>query len=297
MMEDKTEGTERKEGAYGFVANVREEPGDVIMRLDWLENLLKLSYSITAKRLIISGVVFALPAISMIFLLASNPTRARFLFLPIILLVVVLAGWVILYMFIDPTSGSLISGCLRMKNFIVRYYKTRFGFLSKPRNTKIEKVNSDGIIEFTNGDVGKLYILDGKTSPTAYPDEILAQQAIDTKFHNARNRTTTQITITSSQKQNAEPQRKTYAKEIAMNKHSKSIRDYIELQDTYVSQGIEGRKNQIVQHLLIRDPSMSGLEQHKARLESAARRGMFHSLVGCSKKETEKILKDIFWMR
>lgn len=288
---------EKNSKGYGFRANLREEPSSVTIRIGWLENIIKTSYSITAKRSLIGAILVALPSLFAWFYLTADTTRAKFLTVAILILISAVVVWVLLYMFIDPSSGSLLSGSIKMLKFINNYIKVETGRKNKLRNVGYDAIHRDGLIEFVNGDVGKLYFMDGKTSATAYPEEIQAQEKLAIRYHDARNRTTMEAKITSSQKQNAERQRANFAKEKAMNRGNKAIQDIVDLQDLFVKNAVEGKKSQIVQYLLIRDSSQIELDKHITRLKNFSNRGMYYSLVGCNERETTDILKGILWLK
>lgn len=290
-------GNEKQSKGYGFKANLREEPSSVIVRIEWLENIIKTSYSITAKRSLIGAVLVALPSLFAWFYLTADPTRAKFLTIAVLILISAVIVWVLLYMFIDPSSGSLLSGNIKMLKFINNYVQVIIGRKKKLRNGGIKAIHRDGRIEFVNNDVGKLFFMDGKTSATAYPEEIQAQENLTIKYHNARNRTTMELKITSSQKQNAERQRANFSKEKAMNRGNKPVQDIVDLQDLFVKNAVEGKRTQNVQYLLVRDSSQVELDKHIARLRNFNNRGMYYSLVGCNGRETYDILKGILWLK
>ncbi|XIL13568.1 hypothetical protein N8C49_00175 (plasmid) [Enterococcus faecium] len=74
------------------------------------------------------------------------------------------------------------------------------------RGTEILKVRQDGTIMYRDGSVALMFNLDGATSLTAFPEEIIAQEGKSIQYQNARDRSLAEIKITSSQPQNTERQ-------------------------------------------------------------------------------------------
>ena len=289
--DEKIEVTE----TYGFKANIRQRINDVVIRVEALEKM-NIPYSITIARLLIFGFVALVILAGVFIYLTSNPQKATYVWLPIIMIAVAAIGVTAQYSLVNPSYGSLLDGSIALLIQIIRRIGVRVGRLFKPNYSGIKTVSEQGVIVFSNGDYGRIFHVDGTTSATAYPSEILQQERQATSYHDGRLRTTTEVHITSSQKQNTEQQLKSLEK--LMRKTTDPAKLSVLSQDHfYLSEKVDGVKPTIVQYLLLRDPSEKNLDDSIERLSRFAANGYYYSLRPLNKEESEEILGEILALK
>ncbi|HDY5395641.1 TPA: hypothetical protein RPI64_002713, partial [Staphylococcus aureus] len=150
----------------------------------------------------------------------------------------------------------------------------------------------DGLIRYSSGNVGRLAMLDGRTSKTAFPTEILIQEGIAARYHTSRNRDVTETIITSSQKQSTELQLENMRALIETNEDG-AIKELIGLQREYTDKKIEGQATTFVQYLLMIAPDERSLEEGIENLSNSVEEGMYYNVQFLNKQDTDKVLSDI----
>lgn len=281
---------------YGFKANLRQKLMDLVRRIEFLEKI-GIPYSITVRSMLIFAFTFAILFVVGFFTLSGNFTRAKFIAIPLILLLLLILGIVAQMCLIMPSQGSLFNNGMTFLNQIFKRIMVATGRMHVPRRTFIHDIREDGVILFTNGDFGVLYELDGMTSATAYPSEIRKQENTAMDYHNGRKVTTAEIHITSSQKQNTERQIKNL--EINMNStRDPSIHAILELDRRYLKGHVNGVKSTVVQYILFRNPDENELEESLERFEYfESSRDMYYSVRRMDKSESEELLGDIYALK
>lgn len=288
-MEEKLEDVEV--GQYGFRVNLHEKPSDVIIRIGWLEKL-GLNYAISGKKMIIGS--FSLAGFILVLGLYAftNMTRLKYIFIPTVAFSV---GFLIIlaqFIFINPSSGSLFKSSKKMLNLLISNQKIKNGKKVNLNDLGIY-VKPKGRLEYANGDFGRMFLVDGTTSSTAYPDEVKAQEDIAKRYHTGRDRTTTETKITSSQRQNTEKQLANIDKQIRKNRKNEGIFELASQQRNFINHSINGVKTTTVQYMIVRNKSENDLLEHIDRLNRMTNQGLYYNLKQLSSKEAEKVLSDI----
>lgn len=280
---------------YGIKANLRQTTSNIIYPIELLRKL-GIFLAITIKRLIVSILlVFTVIAVACIVLFTSQ-IRLMFLWLPVLILTIACLMFLGQYAFINPSFGSFLS---IGKSIAVQQKESkavRKGKLQRDRAKPVVKVEEDGLIMFENGDVGRILIVDGSTSLVAFPSEIREQELRAIRYHNSRERTTTEVEITSSQRQNAEKQINNIKSMIRSNTNP-AIISMLQQDGNFLESKVNGKKSTIVQYKLMRDKTMKGLElslEHIYRFEAE---GYYYSVIELGQKETEEIIKDLYYLR
>ncbi|HCI0376089.1 TPA: hypothetical protein NOC22_002149 [Enterococcus faecium] len=282
---------------YGFKHNLHQKPSETIVRVEWLEKHVNSTYSVTAKRLIVSAIVVAVVVLGSIVYLVSDTIKLKFIFVPTLLMII---GFLILisqYMFIDPSSGSLISGSIRLFKSVVNSARVSMGKKKPFRGTEILKVKQDGTIVYRDGSVALMFNLDGATSLTAFPEEVMAQESKSIQYQNTRDRSLAEIKITSSQPQNTERQTRNMKIQKRNARSNKAVFDIIDQQERFVSEYIDGVKTTVIQYLILKSQSKMVLDEGVERLENCTSRGLYYSVTQLSAKQTKEILSDIYALK
>lgn len=280
---------------YGIKANLRQSTSSIIYPIELLRKL-GIFLAITIKRLVISVLlVFGVLAVASLILFTS-PIRLSFLWLPVLIIVLATLMFLGQYAFINPSYGSFLSIGKSIEEQQKESKAVMKGKLQRDRDKPVVEVEEDGLIRFKNGDVGKLLVIDGSTSLVAFPSEIREQELRAIRYHNSRERTTTEIEITSSQKQNAEKQISNIKSMIRSNTNP-AIISMLQQDGHFLESKVNGKKSTIVQYKLMRDKTLKGLElslEHIYRFEAE---GYYYSVIELGQKETEEIIKDLYYLK
>lgn len=280
---------------HGFKANIRQRMNDSIIRNQFLEKR-NIPFSITLQRLLIFMFVVAGIGVIAFFYLTNDMTRAKFVWLGVTCISVGLVGITALYSLVNPSNGSLLSSAEVLFSQQVRRYMIAKGRISKPRKSNLHNVRKDGVIEMWNGEYAKMFRLDGSTSATAYPSEIFQQELRARSYHDGRPKTTTEVHITSSQKQNTGVQLKNMDRLIRRTTDPAKLW-VMQLDYNYMKEHVNGVKPSIVQYLILRDPSEKQLNDSVERLKTFVNRGYYYSMEELDKYEIEEQLSEIFALR
>ena len=285
---------------YGFKQNLRIRAIDYEVRLDILDDILKGRYKVTNKRLLIGGFAIALVVLAGAVFLVSNSLRTRYIWLPVSVGVFSALVLAMLYMFVDPsTEQSLIYTATVMLNQQISMWATRKGKIKRVREIGLADTDETGMLYFDNGDIGQIFLVDGSTSTTAYPEEVRAQERIAQEYHNGRKgkANVTEIKITSLQRQNTDAQQRHARKLARMNRHTQGVREICEMHHKLLADHIDGKKTTVIQYLIIRSYDEESHFQHIERLRQYVSRGLYYKLTPLDGNEADRVLADIFSMR
>ncbi|WP_215392858.1 hypothetical protein [Staphylococcus aureus] len=230
--------------------------------------------------------------IGTIFFLLIDMRRAIYIGIPLILMVISLLILIGLYAFLFPSFGSLLEISVNLINHLITSRQVRKGKKARSKKTGFKRTRKDGLIRYSSGNVGRLAMLDGRTSKTAFPTEILIQEGIAARYHTSRNRNVTETIITSSQKQSTELQLENMRALIETNDDD-AIKDLINLQKEYTDKKIEGQATTFVQYLLMIAPDEQSLEEGIENLSNSVEEGMYYNVQFLNKQDTDKVLSDI----
>lgn len=281
---------------YGFKANLRQKFLDIVRRNEWLEKI-NIPYAITIKGLIILMLTLGTVILSVSIPIINDFTRAKYIAPGLIGLGASVFMLVLLTCLLMPSYGSLFKSGY---SFIRQFFKRSLillGLKKPERKTKIHKVRNDGVILYTNGDFGKLYRVDGRTSATAYPSEILEQQEITRKYHKGRTPLTPEFHITSSQRQNTDKQLSNL-ETLANSTSDRAKYDLINLEYTYLSTSVNGVKQVFENHIILRAKTDQKLRELMQRFEGfGENQGMYYAIEPYDKSQTKDFLSDFFELR
>lgn len=281
---------------YGFKANLRQKFWDIVRRNEWLEKV-NIPYAITIRGLVILMITFGAVIVGMILPITNDFTRAKYIAPGLIGLGVCMMMIALLCCLTMPSYGSLFMSGFTFIRQIVKRALILTGVIKPDRRTKIHDVRNDGVILYTNGDFGKLYRVDGRTSATAYPSEILEQQDITRKYHKGRTAMTPEFHITSSQRQNTEKQLRNL-ETLANATQDKAKYDLINLEYAYLSTKVNGVKQVFENHIILRARSDQKLRELIQRFESfGENQGMYYAIEPYDKHKTKEFLSDFFELR
>lgn len=280
---------------YGFKTNLRQKKYEVELRIDKVEKF-NIPYSIIPSKLIIGFIFIVIIILVTVFFLGMNLKRAVYLGVPVIITDVGIIILTLLYMFVFPSFGNLLNISVNLFSHMNNSRKVKNGKKPRSKSTGFAPTRKDGLIRYAIGDVGRIFLLDGKTSKTAYDNEILQQENVSATYHNSRERETTEIIITSSQKQDTDRQSESLRALEVTNEYS-AVKDAIKQQYRYVEDKIEGEKTTFIQYLLMISPTEEILNESIETLLQSTDEGLYYSVKALDKKETNGLLEDIKGLR
>ncbi|OEL08238.1 hypothetical protein [Staphylococcus equorum] len=277
---------------YGFKTNLRQKKYEVELRIDKVEKFNLNDYSIIPIRLIYGLLMFIAIVLGSFFFLASDVKRAMYLGVPLIVTDIGLVIIIVLYIFIYPSFGSLLGISVKLFQHLINSKQVKKGKKPRSKATGFAPTRKDGLVRYVDGHVGRYFYLDGKTSKTAYPYEVLQQEITASRYHNNRNRGTTETIITSSQKQNTERQSESLRALHETNDYD-AVKDYINLNKRYVDEKIQGERTTFVQYLLMISPDEKTLNDSIDTLFASTAEGLYYNVKAFDKKETDQLLTEI----
>lgn len=280
---------------YGIKANLRQGTNDIIYPIEFLRKM-GVFLAITIRRIITAILIIFLIFVGVSLLLTTDGLRLRFLWLPMTLLTIGLLLLLAQYSFINPSYGSFLSIGKSLDRQMKERKLVLKGKQQRDRASVVRTIEDDGTIIFEDGSLGKLLKIDGSTSLVAFPSEIRDQERRAIRYHNTRERTTTEIEITSSQKQNAEKQIKRVQHLKRINKNP-AILKMLEQEESLLATRINGKKSTVIQYKLLIDKKEKGLNLALEHLYRYEAEGYYYSVIEVEKDEAEEILRDIFFLK
>lgn len=286
---------------FGFRQNLRVKGIDYEIRLEFLDSMLKGRYKITTRRLLIGSAILLSAIFSAILFLSSNGLRAKYMGIPTVLMVISIVVLSICHMLVDISSEeSLLHSAVVLVNQQITKHLVDRGRMKVFRKMGIADMDERGIIYFANGDVGELFLVDGSTSLTAYPDEVERQKNIAQQYQKGRGsngQKSYEIKITSSQQQNTDEQQRK-AKDLEYsNRHNEAIRQVCQDQYNLLANYIDGRHRTVIQYLMIVSQDREAHEEYIQRLETFTDRGLYFKLTHLNDTEAERVLTNLLYFR
>lgn len=290
--EEETENIEVRED-YGFKANLRQKPLDVIRRNEWLEKI-NIPYAITMRGVLLLAVGVGVVNVLCLTFLTNDFERAKFIAPGIIFLDIGLTLLIALASFYMPSYGSPLKSGVALIRQTVKRWLIKLG-IKKPNNeTGHTRVRKDGVILHANGDFSELYKVDGQTSATSYTSEIMRQEDVMSRYHNGRLTTTSEFHITISQRQNAEKQI-AHQESLYKSATRQSIRDLANIEIFNLNEHINGVKPVAEHYLMQRNSSETKLKESADRLKNFVQRdNMYNSIIRLGQRDATEFFNEFY---
>src|SRR5699024_289158 len=290
--EEETENIEVRED-YGFKANLRQKPLDVIRRNEWLEKI-NIPYAITMRGVLLLAVGVGVVNVLCLTFLTNDFERAKFIAPGIIFLDIGLTLLIALASFYMPSYGSPLKSGIALIRQTVKRWLIKLG-IKKPNNeTGHTRVRKDGVILHANGDFSELYKVDGQTSATSYTSEIMRQEDVMSRYHNGRLTTTSEFHITISQRQNAEKQI-AHQESLYKSATRQSIRDLTNIEIFNLDEHINGVKPVAEHYLMQRNSSETKLKESADRLKNFVQRdNMYNSIIRLGQRDATEFFNEFY---
>lgn len=283
---------------YGFRANLRTGVFSLKTRIDFLEKIFTVKFDMSIRNVLFYGAEIIVIGLGTFIFLMNFQEGFAYIGIWVILMsamLIILLGY---HAFLLPAGGTLFSGVLNYIVGIIQYIGVKWGWINRPTKTNISKVYDDGVVEFSNGDSGVFLIMDGMTSAQSFPSEIVQLQETSKEYQNARNSTTTEISITETSKQDVSSQIESN-KIFAKKTENLACRSLINTQVKQYQHNLNGKYSTVVQHKLLRDSSYKELEK---RLNTINRYtsdggGLYYGAEALNKEEVEVLLKTFYGLK
>lgn len=278
---------------YGFKANLRQKPLDVIRRNEWLEKF-NIPYGITMKGVLLLFVGLGVTNVALISFLTNDIERAKFIAPGIIFLDIGLSLLIILASFYMPSYGSPLKSGFALINQTTKRFLIKLGLKKPNSETGHTRVRKDGVILHANGDFSEIYKVDGQTSATSYSSEIMRQEDVMSRYHNSRLTSTSEFHITISKRQNAEKQ---IANQESLYKSAtrESARDLANIEIYNLNEHINGVKPVAEHYLIQRDSSEMQLRESSEKLRDFVQRdNMYNSIIRLGQREATEFFEEFY---
>lgn len=210
---------------------------------------------------------------------ASLGARTKYVGAPLIIATVACAMLIVLFI-LPSRQKSMLSSVL---DLIVFWVNERSRRMVNPNaaftNVGIDSVDN-GVLYFSNGDVGLMYDIEGQISFSVLPIVANATAEERHRYFVARADSTKELMLTSVRK--ADVRSKLDNLKGIYRKANESdepwqqwVSDYAALCYNYIDANMARNETQIFQVLILRDSSISGLEKARQTFEAAYYSGMY----------------------
>lgn len=282
-MEDKKELDKTQIGRhYGYKASPRVNTKDLPWYFSFIEKMGLPTFT-TSKILMLAFFAVIMP-LGVVFYIQGDWMKTKHLLLPLILILASLYGFLLMFALVNSYNGSI----LKAINILIRQMLKRFlsmvGNPDRDFENAAHKVYKDGTILTADGQVAEMFVVDGSTQATAYPSEIAKQEGLSKAFHYARNRTTTIVTITSSQKQNAETQIINNVNLQRANTNP-AILASLKQDEIHIKENVNNRMPTTIQYQIYMDKKRSVLKDSINKMYRFEQRGYFNSVIKLDNRE------------
>lgn len=287
-MEERKEQEIQLDATKGFKYNVRTSQFDNFIDFPIIKWITKGQFQVRFGALLFGAMMFVLIFVSTVGYLAHNQVRAKYIFIPVIMIAIGLLGLVYTMVMTDPSIGTLNKVSVTMIKGLINQFKVNHG-KQRDEYTGIDKIE-DSLIHFSNQTVGRLYRLDGKTSTMAFPSEILRQEAMAVSYQNVRKASAYEIKMTSSELQNAKVQLR-HLRELAEdNFDNDALQALATIQHSAIQERIDGVCNTIVQYLFVVADDKKALNDYCFKLENS---GLYYSMTELNNDKIKRVLSAV----
>lgn len=280
------------ERTSGFRENILKKSGDVGLIFDFVVNVIGKYYEVRARRMLISIFLVGISIALTTMFLIVNYKLALYIGIGVILGLVAVAVLVFLFVLTDPVSGSLIHNARILSRYKKRRRRVAKGLESPWTDTGDGYVDEDGYIFRKNGDVGKIIIVDGYTSPMALQKDVKTQQVATTNWQRVRLPNVGEVKITTVEPQNTDLQIREQKRRVR-GSDNQAIKDFCGLQVEYLRDVIAQNTTTVVQYILAVADSKSLLSKYLNLMAKEVNDGLYYNISPLNKAETEALLNDI----
>ena len=287
-----SEESSRNTRTYGFRTNVHRKSTEVGIRWEFLEKYVGKTYEIAAIKFVLLVAFVLIGGSGLAFYLLFNLQRALYVAIGLVIVYLAIALFLLMWTLTDISSGSLFDIARTFRRYKARQRAVKNGREEPYRDTGDGKVDDRGYIDFKDGSVGKVQLIDGLTSPTAFPDDIIEQITTATAWQQARPRGVTEIKLSTVQPQNTNRQVRELKRRSRIT-DIQTIKEICEQQTFYLENNIEGQMLTTVQYILFVAPNKKALDTYLETMKFYVQSGLYYSVTNLGKEATEELLTDM----
>lgn len=277
---------------YGFRYNINRKGNEVGIKLEWVEKIFGKVFEVNAIQFVYAFLYLIVCSGIIMALVFTGIKKVPYVLPGILILMVGLFVLICMNVLTDVSSGSLLHSAKVMYDFKKRKKRVKKGYEAGYRDTNDGFVDENGFVWRKNGDVGRLLLVDGYTSPSAFPKDIEIQEKSTIAYQIARLRGVTEIKMSTVQPQNTNRQVRATLRTARQTKVD-AIKDICEQQAYHLENDIEGHLLTTVQYIFVVASNKKTLDTYLEILENNANAGLYYSVLYCNKEKTEEVLTDI----
>ena len=181
----------------------------------------------------------------------------------------------------------IVSSSLLILTSVAEKFRRKGGRRSDVKSIGIKSVDR-GVIKFTNGDVGLMYLVDGYLSPSVLP--AVADQVAEARqqYFIARSPSSLEMMITSVKEVDVHQQVDMYTdlmNRATGDQQTKMWKRYmLDIQRRYVGSELANLETAIVQTYIIRETNMQRLHRAKVLFEQSCMNGLMSSFIQLTRR-------------
>lgn len=278
---------EKARHRYKFMVNIILQAKH---RTKYMKSLEKITPdpSVPFDRLLISiGLIITVLIVYTGIIFSTNTIRTKYVGIPATLIVISLVVCLLQFLISSRDKPMIVSSSLLILTSVAEKFRRKGGRRSDVKSIGIKSVDH-GILKFTNGDVGLMYLVDGYLSPSVLP--AVADQVAEARqqYFIARSPSSLEMMITSVKEVDVHQQVDTYTdlmNQATGDQQTKMWKRYmLDIQRRYVGSALANSEYAIVQTYIIRETNMQRLHRAKVLFEQSCMNGLMSSFIQLTRR-------------
>lgn len=278
---------EKARHRYKFMVNIILQAKH---RTKYMKSLEKITPdpSVPFDRLLISiGLIITVLIVYTGIIFSTNTIRTKYVGIPATLIVISLVVCLLQFLISSRDKPMIVSSSLLILTSVAEKFRRKGGRRSDVKSIGIKSVDH-GILTFTNGDVGLMYLVDGYLSPSVLP--AVADQVAEARqqYFIARSPSSLEMMITSVKEVDVHQQVDTYTdlmNQATGDQQTKMWKRYmLDIQRRYVGSALANSEYAIVQTYIIRETNMQRLHRAKVLFEQSCMNGLMSSFIQLTRR-------------
>ena len=278
---------EKARHRYKFMVNIILQAKH---RTKYMKSLEKITPdpSVPFDRLLISiGLIITVLIVYTGIIFSTNTIRTKYVGIPATLIVISLVVCLLQFLISSRDKPMIVSSSLLILTSVAEKFRRKGGRRSDVKSIGIKSVDR-GVIKFTNGDVGLMYLVDGYLSPSVLP--AVADQVAEARqqYFIARSPSSLEMMITSVKEVDVHQQVDTYTdlmNRATGDQQTKMWKRYmLDIQRRYVGSALANSEYAIAQTYIIRETNMQRLHRAKVLFEQSCMNGLMSSFIQLTRR-------------
>lgn len=266
---------------YKFMTNILEQARHKTRYVKMLENIT-IDAQVSYERLVVSLGAATISSVIVIFILTRLGPRLSYMAAPLIIMLLCILALIVMYMISSRKKPMIASVYDLIKSQVSEQAR-----LSRTENHELFDVGikdvNDGVLNFSDNTVGRMYRIEGHISRSMLPAVADAASRMRHNYFITRAASTQEMMITSIQRADLDS-KKEYLKEKYEEAKASSDQDkdwrmhYSNLIYKTLVEHMETEDSQMFQLLIIREESLEQLDKACQKLEDATEAGLYAHL-------------------